>query len=153
MEAQRRQAETPLEAAANDPAAYQDATQQLHELNAKAASLREYLVSMDQRRQDNRIAARGVDKLPVSERNLWLSAGDVFLRMGRDDAKESMKRDDASIAEEIEVARRELQQVNAAMEGLAGSSSAHRVGANLQGMASSEVNQVLGGLPGRFPEE
>jgi hypothetical protein len=51
------------------------------------------------------------------------------------------------------VARRELQQVNAAMEGLAGSGSAHRVGANLQGMASSEVNQVLGGLPGRFPEE
>jgi len=43
-----------------------------------------------------------------------------------------MKKDDESIAEEIEVARRELLEVNAAMEEIAGSGTAHRVGASLQ---------------------
>ena len=47
-------------------------------------------------------------------------------------AKSMMKKDDDSIAEEIEVARRELLQVQAAMEEIAGSGNAHRVGASLQ---------------------
>ena len=138
-----------MQGATVDPAAFRDTTKHLHDLNAKAASLKEYLVSMDQRRQDNRVAVRGVDKLPSSEHKLWLAAGDIFLRMPRDDAKAVIKKDDESIEVEIEIARKELLQVNAAMEGIAGSSTVHRAGANLQGMNASEVNQMLGGLPGR----
>jgi len=49
-----------------------------------------------------------------------------------------MKKDDDSIAEEIEVARRELLQVQAAMEEIAGSGNAHRVGASLQVSGSKD---------------
>lgn len=101
----------------------------------------------DDRRQDNRVAARGIDH--EKNHKLWMSSGDVFLRMSTADAKAVMKKDDESIAEEIEVARRELLEVNAELERIAGSGTAHRVGASLQGMNASEVNQILGGLPGR----
>ena len=38
------------------------------------------------RRQDNRVAARGVDK-QAAHGKLWLSAGDVFLRMSPADVR------------------------------------------------------------------
>lgn len=49
-----------------------------------------------------------------------------------------MKKDDESIAEEIEVARRELLHVQAAMEEIAGSGNAHRVGESLQVCGSKD---------------
>jgi hypothetical protein len=41
------------------------------------------------RRQDNRVAARGIDKQPSSSK-LWMSAGDVFLRMPANDVSPSL---------------------------------------------------------------
>ena len=53
------------------------------------------------RRQDNRVAARGIEK-ELRHSKVWMSAGDVFLRMSRADAKSVMKKDDETVADEIE---------------------------------------------------
>jgi hypothetical protein len=53
------------------------------------------------RRQDNRVAARGIEK-ELRHSKVWMSAGDVFLRMSRADAKAVMKKDDETVADEIE---------------------------------------------------
>ena len=59
----------------------------------------------------------------------WVSRVEVAC-LGQ--AKAVMKKDDDSIAEEIETARRELLHVQAEMEKIAGSGTAHQVGASLQ---------------------
>ena len=48
-------------------------------VSARTANACDHDVARD-RRQDNRVAARGIDK-QAGQGKLWLSAGDVFLRM------------------------------------------------------------------------
>jgi hypothetical protein len=47
------------------------------------------------------VAARGIEK-ELRHSKVWMSAGDVFLRMSRADAKAVMKKDDETVADEIE---------------------------------------------------
>ena len=70
-------------AVALDPESFRARQQEMHELGSKGASLKEYLVFLDQQRQSNREASTGVKKQlskavkTTKTQKLWLASGDV----------------------------------------------------------------------------
>eukprot|EP00960_Hanusia_phi_P059059 764061-Hanusia_phi.AAC.1 len=134
-----------------DPKLYQEKQRRLHELASKAASMQQYIVSLDERRQSNRMASRAIDKEEAGKK-LWLTSGDIFVRSTVGEAKESMRKDSQAVDEELAATRGELLRVQAAMEEETGRGGAHVVGSKLKGMKAEEVNSVLGNLPERSRE-
>jgi hypothetical protein len=127
-----------------DPHAFQKREQEAHTLGSRAASLKEYLISLDIRRQGNRSAQTALKQSPPADGKVWMAAGDIFIRFETAEAKKVMIQDTASVESEIDSTRAELKSVIENIQALYGESDTSF--SNLKGMSSKEVGGVLGSI-------
>ena len=127
-----------------DPRRFQLREQEGHNLGLKAASLKEYLVSLDIRRQGNRSAQTALRQIPPAEGKVWMAAGDIFIRFDTAEAKKVMVQDTSAVEDEIDSTRAELKSVIEKIQALYGESDESF--SKLKGMSSKEVGGILGGI-------
>ena len=124
------------------PEAFQKREQEAHVLGSKAAALKDYLISLDARRQGNREANNALRRNAPAEQRVWVSAGDIFIRFGTNDAKKVIVQDNSCIDDEIDSSRRELKSVIEKIQVLYG--HCDRTFSNLQGISQREIESILG---------
>eukprot|EP00290_Baffinella_frigidus_P009836 CAMPEP_0180117518 /NCGR_PEP_ID=MMETSP0986-20121125/963_1 /TAXON_ID=697907 /ORGANISM="non described non described, Strain CCMP2293" /LENGTH=146 /DNA_ID=CAMNT_0022056401 /DNA_START=19 /DNA_END=459 /DNA_ORIENTATION=+ len=135
-----------------DPEQFRRRQRELHQLSARVESLKEYLVSLDKRKQSNRMVRtelrkRGGDKGKPAGK-IWLATGEVFLKMSQEEAAGIMGEDDIQIENEIQTAREELKTATLEMEQVAGRDTASSAAfSTLKSMSSKEVDGMLGAAP------
>ena len=125
-----------------DPQKFQKREQEAHSLGLKAGSLKEYLVSLDIRRQGNRSAQTALKQNPPAEGKVWVAAGDIFIRFETAEAKKVIVQDTAAVEGEIDSTRAELKSVIDQIQQLYGESD--RSFSTLKGVSSKEVSGILG---------
>jgi hypothetical protein len=125
-----------------DPVKFQQREQEAHNLGLRATSLKEYLVSLDIRRQGNRSAQSALRQNPPPEGKVWMAAGDIFIRFDVAEAKKVMVQDSSSVEDEIDSTRAELKAVIESIQALYGESDESF--SRLKGMSSKEVDGALG---------
>ena len=124
------------------PAEFQKREQEAHALAAKAISLKEYLVSLDIRRQGNRMAQTALRKDPPKEGKLWMAAGEIFIRFETSEAKKVMVQDTSTVEDEIDETRKELKVVIEKIQAMYG--QADTAFSDLQGVSTKELRGLLG---------
>jgi hypothetical protein len=128
----------------DDPKKFQQREEEAHNLGLKAASLKEYIVSLDMRRQGNRSAQTALRQNPPAEGKVWMAAGDIFIRFETAEAKKVMVQDTSTVEDEIDSTRAELKSVIEKIQALYG--EADESFSKLKGVSSKEVGGILGGI-------